>query len=749
MPFIVIVTVITVVFVGRWMLYQTPVYEATARIRVDSQDFGISQSNLYKNFDVFSTSHDILTEVEVLKSDLILRKTFNKLPFDVDYFRVGKIRTSEIYQDSPFEVQYSIYDSTIFNKKIPFIIHDTSNFTLVHKGDSIKSRFGEELNLKEMCLSFRLKKNWKDGSRSGLADQFLFRINNFKGFKSNFLKEELFVKEVDKDIPIIRIIFAAEVPQKVVLFINTLAKTYIQDDLNSKADAAQKTVEFLDFRLEHIQKLLRQSEHDIEVYKHEQNYVNSQQSSDMTMKEVAQLKYRMLNLETESAMLDSLFAYVNNKGDMTQIAPNFEKYGGMIFTEMLKQVKLLQTQKQDLLLKYTEENDKVRVLDQKLAIAEAYILESIKRQKEQLKLEKAEISRALSMARSDMRALPMKEMKLKSLQRDFELYQKMYNFMMEKRTEAAIAQSANISFHRIIQHAIIPEKPIKPKRTFMVAISGFLAIVLSITGIYFRSYIRSKVTGRHQLEKNSDVPVLGVVRKISRFNQRYKNDLSAIATTLLTSGEPNSSKLIVITSSLKKEGKTFVASELSITIAKSGRKVCLIDFNLRNPQIHSYFHLPQKNGVSEFILGTQPMSGCIESSSVDNLDIMTVGNTGDSVLRITTSTSLGKKLDELKKEYDFVLIDTPACAATIDAIPLMSLSDHILYIVRNGFTSQRYIVNADLLVNKHQLKEMSFVLNSAHKATNYTGMYSGSRFSYTTKIKGFVNHIKHYYDSYF
>ncbi len=740
-PIILICMVSAIMVASKTLIYSIPMYEATARLKLDDVNHGLADHNLFKNFDVFSFANKIMTEVEVFKSTSIVTETALMLNMDVTYHREGKIKTKELYKSSPFMVTVISKEEEALDKKIYVQMHDSLHYTLRFNTGKYDGNFGDTLKTESFIVLVNFNhQTFKNEPNLKLSDTYYFMMNSEEGILAKVMKN-LDVTEIDKEMAIVRIIYKDEIPERAMLFANQLGQTYINDCIRIKTNAANNTLKFLDSQLDIISDRLSNSELKLEGYRLKKRITNTRMEVETNLKKVAELKIQLANIEMNEASLDTLDRYVNDHSpeEFLSLAPNYESQGGLLYTELSKRLKVLQSDKKDLLAKYTSDNSKIKIIDEKIKDVIQYIRENIHNTRKSFRIQKGEIKRTIQEAELDFDEVPTKEKEMVILERDFQLNQAIYKFLNEKRTEAEIAKSAAMSFHRIIQYSFLPKTPVSPKKNFTVIVSAFLGIFLGLGVVYVKDAVSAKVKYRDEIEKNSSIPVIGIVKK-QKSASEFSTDIATLANKLLISG---AYKKIAITSTIPKEGKSYISLNLAQNFALLGYKVIIIDLNLHNPNIHQLTCVPLENGVSDIFTNNLPLDEAIKPIS-DNLGTITAGTELQEPLIVFSDKRFPKFIQQVEQLADIVIIDTPASGVKIDAINTMLLADITLFVFRAGFTRKDYLNYPDLIKEEYNLQNMKVVLNDVHVTTNFSGFYTGSHYHYLKEKKGLMNVIKHY-----
>ena len=578
--------------------YVTPMYESVAKIKLDHGNEGVSSSNLYKDFDVFHYGYKIQAEEELIRSRILVGKALDKLDFGVSYQRVGDIRNSEIYDDCPFSVTIQNPESITKTQTVQISILDSTSFQLTHDEQVFTEPFGSEIALGTHSITIQKKEDvFERKTIETLRGKYTFTLHSRKGL-INAMIEGLDVKALDKDVPILRVSFKGPESVKVSKFLNALLDAYIQDYIESRSEAAQKTLDFLDVRLREAKKELSRSEIAIEKYRLQNNIINTRQETETDLRKIAQLKIQLSNLKMNAAALDSIYFYMSQKEvDFLELAPNFEAFNDLLSTELIKKVKAYQAEKKDLLMKYTPEHEFVKNIDRKIKDIEDYLRESIQNSRNNIHIKQLQVAKSIEEASKVFEGLPTKEKQMLILERDFLFNQKTYNFLSQKRMESAIAQAAQIAFHRIIQRASTPISPVFPKKKFLIIVATFVGLLGGLAFVYIRAFLGGAVQNRQELEKASKTPICGIIKQANKSDNNI-DDFDMLATNLQLLFDIQKHQTITVTSTVQKEGKTYLATNLAKAYARMGKRILLIDMNLRNPELHKALNQPCGKGLS-------------------------------------------------------------------------------------------------------------------------------------------------------
>lgn len=679
-PIIIVCMIAGTLIAKKYLGYVTPMYESTCKLKLADVHDGVPGSNLFKDFDVFANSNKIAAEIELMKSSVILNKVLDSLDFDVEIYRVGKIRSVELYHESPIMIKTSFNNPKGFDQrfKVNVISKEELILTVPGSGKQIQSTFNTVIPTEYGQVYISLNEHFLNSkNNAALIDQYEFECISREKLLSRISKN-LDVVPVDKEVAVIRITFQSPVPDKAAKLVNKLGKVYIYDYIESKYQAANVAVNFLDKQIADVSSKLSKSENEIEQFRDNRAITNIRQETETDLRSVAQLKIQLANEKMNLEAMNELFNYIQSgKNNFMDLAPNFEAFTDLLSTEIVKNIKKLQAEKRDLLLTFTPEEERVKVIDRKIEDLKEYLIESISNTKKNHEVKYAQLTREIAEAEKAFIGVPEKEKMLNIMNRDFELYQKSYNFLNEKRIEAEIAQAARISFHRMIEEAAPAEKPVSPNRSIIIIVSAILGMIGSTALIYLVHTAKAKVNDSVTIEKNSSIPVVAEIPMLTDrlATQRYFHKMALQFQLKKLLPEHG---LVTVTSFLGMEGKQFTTTNLASELFQQGKKVLVID---ADDLIESPFE------------GIMIKKMTAAERSVLNAD------------------SLNNLIAGWKKEFDIILVKNENLEHAENALLFMNAADVNLLLADSRRTPARLLTQAEIIKEEYQFSNIHFVLN--------------------------------------
>ena len=720
LPITLLLIILSIVAANRLLRYTVPSYQANGSIKVDDRDFGISKFYLFDP-DAAKSNYNVnyfLTEVEVFKSKKLIRAALETLDFDIVYHRVGDLKLAEIYDDSPIKISYDTIANKQQNKPLFLKYIKDDLFLLGSNKDNFLDTIRSETKYSNENITFtlHLQKDFiaKKSQVLKSGDIFSFTIYSMDKLVNTINSSNLFVKPIDKEIAIVKIYYQHEVPKKSQLFVDALMKAYINGHKMERDQQANKTLNFVDNQLQKVTQDLKAADGKYALYKNQNEVVNIEQQIASKLREISQLNLQKVNLNVQEAELKQIYKYITSGNSLQSFSPNFEALQDPFFKDNYLKIQAYELEKQDLLLKYTDVNEKVINIISKINDLRTYLNESVKNALNSIDTKKSDVDIALNNIEEKIETYPTKESKLVMLEREVKLNEGMYNVLVEQRTELDISKSSQHSFHQIIDYPNVPETPISPNKPLLYAVSLFFALLLGLILSFLMYYLQSTINSKSMLENTLSIPILGIINKVSKKQEKTTKALANLYVNLkvLQKNKPeNKGYVITISSLLPSEGKTFTSVNFAKTMGSIGQKVLIIDMDIRKPSVHQNFDMKNEYGLSSIIQKEKLPQEAIVKSGFENLDILVAGNIKEIFSGLIFSHESMLFLNELKNKYDFIIIDTPPVGLLVDSVPIMHESDVNLFVVRAKRSKIRHTKNIEPLLNEYQIPNVYMVLN--------------------------------------
>lgn len=742
-----IISVLICFFAVKYYLNHTiPIYESQTNVKIidDSKNsFNLPTAGL----SLFSRSKvNLDNQVEVLKSYKLLEQVVKSLNLDTQYYKVNYFNNLELWKNRPFNVEWLGNSVEIENKSAAIEIQ------LEKKGYKISEVNGSD---KDEFVPYNAVRNIK-GIPFKLSLQIGANIEKLNGKKYLIQKNSLHstvirlagslkILNKNENSDVLNIAITGENKDKSEAILNEIIKQFDIDGLNDRRLVSQRTIEFVNERFKSLEKELDSIETRKAKYKssNELTFIESDASSVSNSKVIA--KNDVFQTETQIALSKLLEQSVKSNKNLGLLPTNIGVVNADINTS-INAYNSAVLERDRLTVSGLNNNPTVKMANSKLADLQQNILKTISDYQQELEVSLAKNNSVKKTTMSKFAAIPFDEKVLNGIERNKTIKESLYILLLQKREEAAVNLAITSSSIKVIDYAQTNAVPASPKRAtyFMAAISvGFL---LPFLIIYISFLLDDKVHNVEDISKLakgkiilSEIPHIDNEEKLTTFNDRsILGESFRILRTNLTYILPlkveKQGQTILVASTIKGEGKTFTAINLSISFAIMNKRVLLIGADLRNPQLHQYLTLDKNEvGLQDYLHDpTVDWHNIIKKNQLDNpnLDIILSGRIPPNPAELLSNGRKEILINEAKKEYDLIIIDSAPTLLVTDTLLISQFVDATLYVVRADFTPKKLIPFSVNLSNREKLKNMTYVINNVGLNYGY-----GYKYGYSYKYK--------------
>ncbi|KIM04146.1 MAG: hypothetical protein KN64_09160, partial [Sulfurovum sp. AS07-7] len=606
----------------------TNIYSTYASIEIEEKS---KTSLMPSEIDIFAGNiggaSDIYNEIEILQSRELLLKLMSVLPLNTRYFREGVLRDTELYDDRPFDLQMSGISENI-NENIVFDIEiiDKNNYSIhadIAKNSTKpfeidgKYKFGQ--TVKTPYFAFMLKATKALGLENG-SYKITYQSNK-NSFIDEFIRPNLNVSQINKQASIVKITFEDSIPKRGVDIVNNLVRLYFDQKLDFQREEVEQKLKFVNEQLTLTHNDLSKYQKEIKDFK-QANTIATIPNSAST------LLTTLVDIDTQIAQADMKLNVLKGLINTRNISSISIDALGIVGSPIANSISALQQKsaaREALLAEYTPKHPDVVKLSDEIQSLESSIKGSIVSLYRSVQKQKNDLEATKKTYESSLSDMPSKELGLMNLSRNFQVSEKMYSYLLEKKAEFEIMNAATVSKNRVLDNAILYPKPIKPKRSLIAAVGLILGLILGIFAAFLREFFNNKIITTEDVERITDIPVYGVVPDNKTEETAFIESLNMIRTNMEFISSDSNSKVIMISSNIPGEGKTTISANLSRTLAKADKKVVLLDLDIRKSKLLREFpDVKVKAGVSSMLVGKAKLDDVIVHIG-ENLDVIFAG----------------------------------------------------------------------------------------------------------------------------
>ncbi|WP_413666228.1 GumC family protein [Mucilaginibacter sp. Mucisp86] len=693
----------------------------------------------------------------VLTSRTLILTAIKDLDYRISFYISGRVRTSETYPQKPLAITLVKFDSlNFFHNLITFKPVNPQTFKLTYSinGKEVQSNYNYGSTVNVGNTSFQIKYPGVIPSKT----IYLFKFNIPEDFVGR-IQGNLYAGETAKNSNIIAIQQTDSNPQFAADALNAVMNEYVTFDRNQKAQSASQMIDFIDSQLAYLSTEVKGSESSIEKYKKKSKILDVASASTTSATKAAELESNKSLLKIQLIALDQLSSQITKEKNNVTLNFNVGSANLPSLEALVGRLDNLITERASLLTTYNADSQPVQNINQSIIQIKTTALNNIKQIRSGIEKNIQFLDSQLGQVNSIIEALPAAQRDMVSLQRDFDINDKVYSFLSEKKLEAQISRAGILPGATIIELAQPNFNPVSPNEHSIHRTATILGLAIGLGLIILIRVLNPYIYDKETIESLTTIPILGVIRKfpedldegseqilaISKPKSIFAESVRSVRTNLSFLSSEKASKVICITSEVAGEGKSFVAVNLSSTLSLIDKKVVLIGADLRRSRLHKTFHVSNDTGLTNYLAHQTEIDDIIHHSEQANLDFIVSGPVPPNPSELLHSKRMSHLIETLKTRYDVVMIDTAPIGLVSDAIPLIRISDINVFVIRSGKSKYYAATVPQRIAQEYHLDNTVIVLNafeedllhSRYYTTKFTGENAGSRYYYYSDYSGY------------
>lgn len=743
-----------------YLRYTPRTYSASAIIQINKDEVG---DEAVAKFDELSRGNSLQNLIELLRSKEFLKRIALKLPLSVTYFGEGTFLDTEFYKNAPFFVEVKDLPNFLYNT--PIYIHFVSEkeYIISIGQNGSKKEFKFTANKWEDFFEGQIYLNISDYLR---IKQKADNIKNNQFYIKLFSQEQILLTHMsglqisilNQNANTIEIKHLSHNAEKSSDIVNTIAEDFMEFNVEKKQERAEKILRFIDEQLIIVYENLEGAETALKSFKNKHNIIEtSKRASILGSGQIHNIQ-QTKSMADQEDLLNELENILNNNGSLNtyEMISSFSasKSEGMIIN-FLNAIQQLEAEKEKMLINVTENNLSIKVIDKQIDNQKKLLAEFIEASKDKLSMVQ-KINSELS-DKESQQIEDYDEIEFSKLQRIYSIHSNYYNGLIERKTHYLISKAGNVTQNLILEKSIAPSQYIFPNKSQVIILSLGIAFFLSLALVAINYLMHNEINTAADIKQYTSSPILGSVpytKKAGKYSQLFaENKSTSMFTESLRSIRSNldfvsnngEGRVIAVSSTISGEGKTFIAINLGAVIAFTGKKVILLDMDLRKPKIHVGFDVENDNGISTILINKVQYKDCIKRTSIPNFDYITAGPIPPNPSEMAMSDNVNKLIAQLKENYDTIIIDTPPIGIVSDAVFSFQRSDIAIYVAKSNYSKKNFINNINYLTQEKNVKNLGIILNGVtikQKGYGYGYGYGYGHGYYSDDVTPNSNFIK-------
>jgi capsular exopolysaccharide synthesis family protein len=723
----------------------TNVFAAQTQVLVEPKGEGAlnEQNIISENFGAYNwwnkSNVDNATEMRIIQSYDLTKTALLRMKLDVSYFIVGRIKTTEVYQGMPFLVEVLNVNPQYYEQFIGFKILSPQKFQLRF------TKNGEEVvkegyfNTEFIDSDFKLKISNISINKERLVSfkniDYNFQIHDIPNLVYSF--QNALTVENPEGTNILQLKLEDAIPERALAFLDTLTNVYIENSLKTRLFVNSNTLKYIEKQMSEVVEVLNGIEDTMQRYKENKAILNLDKEQEDYFSKMSEYDATRSKQSIKIGALNSLESYIIEGKDPQFLPPAVYIGADDPFLEKsATELYTLQIELNERMNSNTLSNYGIKELQQRIDKLKNNLLIYIANSRTALKENLANIEKQIAYYVTNIKSIPQKQRDLINIERNFEVNQKMYVFLLEKRSNTIVSRAGILPEKKVIETArsIGIVRPDKQKIMISFIAVGFL---LSLIIIFIRTSFYSKIESIEELKAKTSLPVLGeilfsptVADWAIAVEKETKSPITesfrTIRTNLQFMAPGQSSKIVVVTSNNPGEGKTFTSLNIAAILAKAGKKVLILELDLHKPKVQKALNMVADVGISSVVIGKTSIEESIKPTTIENLSVMLSGPTPPNPSEMILSQKLLDILHFGKANFDFVIIDTPPVGLISDALVLMKHADLKLFVLNTKYATREAVANAIEIVEMNHLTHFGFILNGVKRKRSkyYYNKYS-------------------------
>lgn len=721
----------------------------------------LRSSDFLQGMSMFAPQANIENEMQLLSSFSLIQESLEKLEQHVTYhtyeyplpvrFKDPEFLSKriELYNDTPIRIVFDktfdqllnlTFEVEILNEE-EYRLKASQEFTpiynyiadkymgrVVNISIDQKLKFNTQIQHKNFKFSITLD---KEKYASFKQEKVYFTFHNLK-HRAMLYKSQMAVVPTSQKSTLLVISMEGPNYQLVTDFLNTLANQYLENNIDKKNKVALNTVNFIDGQIEKVHDSLSETEQTLKSFKSSNSIMDLGFQAQQLYEKLELLETEKITLTSQKRYYTYIKDYFTSNADVSDLlAPSSMNVVDPLLSNLTNELITANAQRNTYLSQSnSEKNLYVNNLDKQIKNIKNTIFENVENNLKTTGISLNEVNTRLNQVSAQLSNLPKTELRLMGIERKFNLNDAIYTYLLQKRSEAQIALASNTPDYEIVDPArYLFNNPTKPRKKLNYLLAIFLGLFFPMSIIAAKEFFNDKIRELEDIEQISGKPVLGhifhspskVINVLStQPNTPIAESLRAVRTNYSFFTRNNDSQVLLFTSSMSGEGKTFCALNMAQAFALNGKRAILLEFDLRRPKLHQALKVPNLIGLSSYLINQSTIDDIIQRTAIENVDIITAGHTPPNPAEIIDSARTNDLIESLKEMYDYVIIDSAPVGVVSETFMIMQYANLNIFVARQNYTGKGPLHSSIRKINANKIENVVMLLNDVDPKVSST-----------------------------
>lgn len=713
--------------------YASPSYESVSTILIEQENKSIASEELGMLQDLGLTSDGgvLEDEIELFKSRSLMEHVVRDLELNWKYENLGTktgLVRSELYQNNPLHIRSVRPDSLLYDKSytLDVLLENEKSYRVI-EGLGLKGRknnYGAVLStpigkiILEKSPVFSSK--WIGRSVRITLSPVVQVAGDLQG--------RLKVEPASKDANILVLRIEGHNVEKNNAILDKIIAVHQQNAISNKNEVVRNTTAFINDRMKFIAAELSDVEKQGENYKSEHQLVDVTSDAAIYLGKEGEIEKKVVETSIEMNLADFMNEVINEQNGYDQLLPANLGFKDESVGQMIGQYNTLVMERNRLRESSGDKHPGVARIESQLSGLRSSLNASLRNMRSSLQMQLRKLKSEEAIYQSKIGSIPQFEREYRDILRQQQIKESLYLFLLQKREQNEISLAATVANSRVIDSAYSSGVPISPKKKVIYLVALLIGLVIPVSIIYLQHLLNNKITSREDLQDTGlsvlgDIPETKNTEELQALNHPHSGIAEAFRVlranlSFVLPTHDEGAKVISITSSISGEGKSSTSVNLAFIYAAIGKKVLLMGFDLRKPRLNEILDIESRQGLSNYLVNESlKKEDLIVKASMVNqtIDVISAGDIPPNPSELLLSPRLDELVAELKKEYDYIIMDNAPVGLVVDAITTNRFVDATLYLVRAGKVDKRFRDRIVELKNQEKLKNMYILLNAVKK----------------------------------